>query len=95
MHASLSISLSLACCVFVVVCVYVHVYAHAHEFRYQEGQRHSIPLEVELAAGVSHLMWVLGNKFKSSPRATIRAVCALNYRAISPTPQNVLDHIES
>lgn len=69
------LSRSLAVCLWLCVCV--HVCAHAHEFSYQEGQRHSIPLEVELAAGVSHMMWVLGNKFKSSPRATIRAVCAL------------------
>ena len=60
-------------CVF--VCGYVHVSADA-----LRGQRHWIPLEVELQVVVSCLSLVLGTELWSS----VRAICVLSHLASSP-----------
>jgi hypothetical protein len=62
-----------------------------HEYRYQEDQKHSISLELELATILRLLMWVLGTELWSSRRASMKAIGDLNYGAISLAPQNVLD----
>jgi hypothetical protein len=47
-----------------------------------EACKHWMPLELELQAVYSRLVWVLGTELGPSGRA----VYALNYRAISPGP---------